>query len=168
MLRLFGCLVFGNLLLSLAAAAVGLLGEGSPNADRHVLLGVGAVLWTCFNQVVVFTYFTVTGKVLAQAVHLAKLDPIPLARAGAAKRVVTRWLAVVVVAAIPVVVLGAIRWRQRDPMHLHAVTAMLMTALNLWVCVRQSRYIHENARLCETVLKAYQTRGKPDSSGESS
>jgi len=51
------------------------LSSAASARDRHILLAVFSLLLSCFIQVLVFTYLTITGKVIAQAVHLARLDP---------------------------------------------------------------------------------------------
>ena len=90
--RVFACLAIANLLLLMASGAVGIF-AARWGVDRHVLLSVLTLLFSCFVQVVAFTYLTVTGKMIGQAVHLAGLDASILQTAKSYKRAVTRCLA---------------------------------------------------------------------------
>jgi len=72
--HVFASLAVANLALFALSAAFALSSAASAR-DRHILLAVFSLLLSCFIQVLVFTYLTITGKVIAQAVHLARLDP---------------------------------------------------------------------------------------------
>ncbi|HWL95527.1 MAG TPA: hypothetical protein VNT79_18560 [Phycisphaerae bacterium] len=57
-----------DLLLLALTAGIGFQVEGTTGYTRHVLLGVLAALFTCFVHVVLFMYFVVQEKIVAQAI----------------------------------------------------------------------------------------------------
>ena len=89
MARIFSSFVVAQLILFAVSAAIGVFGSGE-HTSRHVLLAILALLLSCLTQVGLFTYFTVTGKMVVQAVHLGRLERGPLVRVTLLKRSVTR------------------------------------------------------------------------------
>jgi hypothetical protein len=124
--------------------------------DRHVLLAVLALLFSCFVQVVTFTYLTVTGKMLGQAVHLAGLDATIFERLKTYKRGVTRCLAVVFGAVIFVTATGAVGWRAGSATAWHDVAAGLALVVHAGVLWRQYEIVFLNSRLVERTLGEYE------------
>ena len=93
--RVFLSLCAANLICFIGAATAGIF-ISHFGQDRHILLAVFGLLLSCAIQVLAFTYFTVSGKVIVQAVHLGGLEPHPLMRVKAFKRSMTHWLGLVV------------------------------------------------------------------------
>lgn len=153
--RIFGCLAFGNLLLLTATGALGLFAS-QWSVDRHVLLAVLTLLFSCFVQVVTFTYLTVTGKMAGQAVHLAKLDSSILQSVKKLKRTMTRCLAAVFLCIVFVTATGASGWRTGGSMLWHDVAtgvALVIHAGALWF---EFEIVMTNAKLVEGTLKEYE------------
>ncbi len=164
MLRTFACLAIGQVIVLLGAAAVGLVWPGDM-ANRHILLAVFALLLSCLIQVVVFTYLTVTGKVIIQAVHLGSLSAEPIEEARRLKRSVTRLIGLIVSAIVWVTGTGAQFWRTGNSAGfldggLHALAAALAVAVHLYVFYRDFTLIAENVAVLECTLGAYSRRRK--------
>jgi len=152
--RVFASLAVATLTLFALTAAIAVIDSGSA-PDRHVLLAVGTLLMSCFIQAVGFTYLTVTGKVIAQAAHLASLDPACLKSVKQYKRSFTHLLALVVVSLVLASATGGAAWRSRDALAVHIPAALIAAIIHVWVFRRQHRILRCNADLAETTLKAY-------------
>jgi hypothetical protein len=155
MSRIFACLAIGQFIVFLGTATLGWTHVvGSPN--RHVVLGVFSLLLSCMIQVVVFTYFTVTGKMIAQAMHLAKLDRRLLDDVKRWKRSVTRLLACGMASVLFVTVTGALYWRSGGAGGVHLLAAMLLLAVHLGVLYKEYDLIVCNAKLLDEVLGRFE------------
>ncbi len=160
MVRVFVCLAVGWMVVCAATGVLGIARLEEP-PQRHIVLGIFALLLSCFIQVVVFTYFTVTGKMLAQALHLGHFDLQPLLEAKRLKRSTTRLLACATVSVLGVTVTGALHWRSRDVAAAHWLTAATVLIVHGWVFFVQHRLIAENSRLFDEVMREYgEAKGK--------
>jgi hypothetical protein len=153
--RVFACLAIANVLLLLASGTVGIFAPRW-GADRHVLLSVLSLLFSSFVQIVAFTYLTVTGKMVGQAVHLARLDVAILSNAKTYKRGVTRGLAIVFGAVIFVTATGAAGWRMGSATMWHQVSAGLVLVVHAVVFWKQYEIIFLNSRLVEKTLAEHE------------
>jgi len=152
--RIFLSLAAADLIL-LCGAGVLALSESAPTPDRHILLAVLSLLLSCLIQVLAFTYLTVTGKMIAQAVHLARLDDEVLTRCKRWKSMLTVNLAVAFASIVPVVATGAISWRNGTPTWTHRAAAVFTVAVHLLVWRGEHRVLVENARALDHTLRAY-------------
>ncbi len=157
MARVFAALAAANVILLAGTAALGLLGVDD-NADRHVLLAVLTLLLSCFVQVVVFTYFTVTGKLVGQAVHLAKRGLTAVHEARRIKRSATHGVAIVVASLMPVIVTGAVAWRTQDSTTWHVAAVFLLVAAHAMAFRREYSLIQENTALVSRAIDDYTSR----------
>ena len=154
MVRVFAGLALSNGLLFLGTAVAGLLRLGG-SADRHVLLAVITLIFTCFLQVLTFTYFTVTGKMIGQMVHLAGLDPEPLVAVRRTKKAMTRQLGVVMAGVVLVAATGGALWRGGSSSLWHVAAGALTILVYLVVAYRQFNLIVLNTRLVDRVARTY-------------
>jgi hypothetical protein len=152
--KVFLSLAVSDLLLVVIQAILG-LSSGVVAADVHVMLGVLTLLFTCFVQVLVFTYFTVTGKMMSQMVLLRRADTSAILRAKYLKTQVTRRLAALVLAAVFATATGAMQWRGYGPSRLHLAAAALATGAHAWILLRQYSLVVENASIFSAVLRDY-------------
>lgn len=152
--RVFASLAVANLSLFALTALSATVDSASP-PDRHILLAVGALLLSCFLEVIGFTYLTVTGKVIAQAVHLASLDAACLQTTKQFKRNFTRLLAIVAVSIVLASATGGAAWRSPAARVVHVPTALLAAIIHVWGYHRQYHLIRRNAKLVDTTLKDY-------------
>jgi hypothetical protein len=152
--RVFASLAVATLTLFALTAGIA-LADGGSAPDRHVLVAVGTLLISCFTQVAGFTYLTVTGKVVAQAVHLASLDAACPAIVKRYKRSFTRYLAVAIIAVVLASATGGAAWRSREALAVHIPAAMIAAIIHVWVFRRQHQVLRRNADLVETTLKDY-------------
>lgn len=152
--RVFIGLAAGLMIVLVGAAGLGLAGDRSA-PDRHILMAVFALLLSCLVQVIVFTYLTVTGKMVAQALHLSHADLEPLETVKRIKRSATRLVGLIVLLAVPSVATGASLWRTDGEGHWHYWTAYILVAGHLFAFYRQYALIVENARLLDSVLSQY-------------
>lgn len=155
MTRVFIGLALGNLLVLLATGASGLFNP-DPTPDRHVLLAVFSLLLTAFVQALTFTYFTVTGKIVGQAVHLARHDAAALADVKRLKRSVTRHLLVLLLAVILVTVTGASHWRTNGSATLHLLSVGVLLPLACAVFFGEYGLIVQNGRVVAPAMGAYE------------
>ncbi len=166
--RIFACLGFSNLMVLAAAGAIGILKPGR-SADYHVVLAVFALLLSCLIQVLVFTYFTVSGKVIGQAIQLAKLDAQPLSALVERKKVITRLLAATIVSIVLATATGAAHWRSGVWISLHWIAALIALSVHVVVLFREYELVAENHQDMEQTLSGYtQWREKSKSATVSS
>jgi hypothetical protein len=154
--HVFASLALANLALFAFSAAFALSSAASAR-DRHILLAVFSLLLSCFIQVLVFTYLTVTGKVIAQAVHLARLDPGILSRAKETKRSFTNCLAIIVAAVVLLSATGGAAWRSQRALTVHVPVAILAVLIHAWLYRKQHVLVRRNAQLLTATLRAYST-----------
>lgn len=154
--RIFACLAVANVLLIIASGTLGLFAP-SFGTDRHVLLAVLTLLFSCFVQVVTFTYLTVTGKMIGQAVHLARLDSAITARVKSFKRSITRNLAAVFGTIVLVAATGASGWRAGSATTWHLMASIILFAAHLWIFVREFEVVILNSNLVEQTLRTYES-----------
>lgn len=152
--RIFASLAIATLILFALTAAFAFLDSG-PAPDRHVLLAVGTLLMSCFIQIVGFTYLTVTGKVIAQAAHLANLDPACLISVKNYKRSFTHCLALAIMGVVLASATGGAAWRTPDALAVHLPAAMIVATIHVWVYRRQYHVLRHNNQLVEVTLKAF-------------
>ncbi len=157
MARVFAALAVANVTLLIGTAILGLV-EAGAGADRHVLLAVLALLLSCFVQVGVFTYFTVTGKLIGQAVHIAKAELSAIHESKAIKRAATGMVGAVIGSLIPAIISGAIVWRTSGSLTWHFLAATLVVAVHVKVFVSEHALILRNADLIRRSLDEYDTR----------
>ncbi len=157
--RIFLSLVAANLMLLLGAAALGLF-SGELGVDRHIVLAVFTLLLSCLTQVLVFTYFTVSGKVVGQAVHLSDLPGDPLNKVRGFKRAITYRVATVFTSIVAVVATGAAAWRSDSPVVSHPVAAGAAVIVHLWIWLQEYRLIVSHARFLEQTLSRYKAGGR--------
>ena len=157
--RIFVCLLVANALLLVATGAFGVVAT-RVSVERHILLAVFTLLMSCLVQVVAFTYLTVTGKMIAQAVHLAGLDHAILSQVKRLKRAVTLCLPLVFLPMVLVAATGASLWRGGAESGLHYLAAGGVLGAHLWAWWREYAVILANADLLRRVLEQYSARGR--------
>lgn len=157
MARVFACFVAGHLLVMLAVACLGLFQVGD-NPNRHVALAVFLLLLTCLLQVLVFVYLNVTGKMIAQAVHLRQLDLTPVEEARRLKFRFTRIMATVIGATVLITATGAYQWREGLSLYYHFPSAFIFLAVHVASSYLEYVLICENRALVEEVLRRYHSR----------
>lgn len=155
MTRVFTGLALGNLIVLVATGAWGLLNP-DPTPDRHVLLAVFSLLLTAFVQVLTFTYFTVTGKIVGQAVHLAGHDTAALADVKRLKRSVSHHLLVMLLAVVLMTVTGAAHWRTNELSTLHLLCGVAFLPIACAVLMREYALVVANARLVAPAMETYE------------
>lgn len=166
MVRIFPWLALGNVLVLVATAGLGLWGEPPPG-NRHVALAVFTLLLSCLVQVSAFIYFIVSGKLLGQAVHIGHLVITPLLEAKRLKRLMVRFMALVLASVVLATATGAARWSAGNEGTLHLIAAMFTFVAHGWALYRQHDLIFRNSMLLENVLREYSkwrmTRQGPES-----
>ena len=155
--RIFAGLAVSQLLVTLGAGGLGLAGfEAGP--DRHILLAVLAILLSCFIQVLAFTYLTVTGKMIAQAVHLGDMPLDLVMTAKRFKRSFTHQLGLLLAAWVVSAATGGHLWRVSGSAFYHSGAAVLFVAAHLYVYYRQFDLILRNVVLVDRTLADYRRK----------
>jgi len=149
--RVFASLAAANLILYVGAAALGLL-DPPPTTERHILLSVLALLLTCLIQVLTFTYLAVSGKVIAQALHIRKMDVKTLVAAAEIKKRFARYVALMILALVGATATGASAWRAGNADGYHFPAALTLFAVFIWVHARQYTLVIQNSRLMDGAL----------------
>jgi cell division protein FtsL len=158
--RVFLSLCAANLICFIGAAFSGVL-VARFGQDRHILLAVFGLILSCAIQVLAFTYFTVSGKVIAQAVHLGRLDAGLVTRVKELKRSLTHLLAAVVASAVLLVATGGNAWRVGGSHWDHYAAAGLALVVHVLAWMRQYALITEHSRLFAETLSQYNARKAP-------
>ena len=153
--RVFPAVVFADLLLLTVTAVLGTTVDGTHLFGQHFSLALFTSLLTVLIHVVVFTYFSATGRMISQAVWIGHLDHAPLDRVRHFKARVIRWVAGAVGTIVLVGSLGATcatdpAWRWG-----HAAAAILAIAINAVAFHIEFGYILQNRELMTTVLDQY-------------
>lgn len=154
MVRVFVWLAIGNLGVLVAVFVLGITSDAAA-VERHIALAVFALLLSCLIQVVVFTYFTVTGKMIAQAVHLGGLGFEPVTLSKERKRRITRLMAALIGAVVVLTATGALHWRGDHSGPWHLATAMLAIGIHVYVYFGEFGLIAENAASLERTMSMY-------------
>jgi hypothetical protein len=152
--RIFLGLACGLLLVLLGAAGVGLMASAE-HPDLHIILAVFALLLACLIQVIVFTYLTVTGKVVTQVLHLAHADLTPMKTVKSIKREATHLVGLMILGTVPVVAAGAHTWRTHESQDLHLMLALVSLACHGFVLFREFSLVTRNTRLVNSVIQQH-------------
>jgi hypothetical protein len=160
--RIFACLAIGQVFVLAGTFVLGTVSPGFAGLrDRHIVLAVFTLLLTCLVQVIGFTYLTVTGKMMAQAVHLARLPVEFIRLVRGIKKRFTRLVAVTVLTCVLAAATGGNRWRAGPDGWVHGSAAVLQVVALGAVLLREYGLIVENAALVRQLLTAYNDyRGK--------
>ncbi len=130
--RILPALVLTDVVLLCAAATLGLFVDGDRLYAQHFGLAMFALVLTLLIHVVVFTYFSVTGRMISQAVFIGRLDRAPLERVKLHKRHVARCVGLSFLAIVVVAAFGALAVRN-EAWHLwHLAAAFVVLAVNAW------------------------------------
>ncbi len=152
--RIFLGLACGLLLVLMGAAGVGLT-VSAERPDLHIILAVFALLLACLIQVIVFTYLTVTGKMVTQVLHLAHADLSPMKTVKNIKREATFLVGLMILSTVPVVAAGAHTWRTHESQELHLMLAFVSLACHGFVLFREFGLVTRNSRLVDSVIKQH-------------
>jgi len=143
-----------TLILGLAAS-----GSGEPARagllERHTLLGLAALLFTCFVHVIAFTYLVVFSRMAQEAVRDAGMDADGYAAVTDLKRRMGRWMAMGVFITLLTGATGSLvtgGWRL-DPIW-HMAVAMIGWLANAVAFVVERGLIGDNVRLTERLYAA--------------
>ncbi|MFQ5414922.1 MAG: hypothetical protein ACE5E6_10735 [Phycisphaerae bacterium] len=154
------CLAVGVLIVLLGAAASGPLGGAW--TSRHVALALFALLLSASVQVVIFTYLTVSAKVIHQTVALGRLPHRPLDDVRRLKRSMTHCLGAVVASLVLAAATGGATWRlpeQRSLLHL--VAAAVVIVVHTAAYYRQYNLVVRMSALLAAALRAYAAHARP-------
>jgi len=155
--RIVVCLAIAELILLVLTAALG-VGASTLSTDRHILMALFALVLSCGIQVVIFTYFTITGKMIAQALHLGELELSPLASVKSFKKSITRLLGLVVLGNIVATATGAAQWTAGGRTTWHFAAACGLVLIHGYTFYREVALVSENARLMDGVMSDYTAR----------
>lgn len=153
--RVFAAAAFADLLLLAGAAVLGATINGDHRYAQHFSLGLFASLFTALLHVVVFTYFSATGRMISQAVWIGHLDRGPLDSVRDFKSRVIRWVAAGFGSIVVVASLGAVCARDPTWRLWHAAASILAITVNAVAFYAQHGCIHRNMELMTTVFEAY-------------
>ena len=159
--RIFVSLAISSLIVLSASAALGLMVQDSTFYAAHFGLSLFSVILTALIHVIVFTYFTVTGKMIVQAVSTGHLDDEPLQRVRDYKLRVTRCLGSSVAAILLVMAFGALSDGDSSWHLWHFAAAMLMLGVNAGAFYIEYGLIVLNRIMMGDVLERYNAL-KPD------
>ncbi len=166
MARVFAWVAVSEALLLCGAVALGLLAYDDVTRIQHVALAVFALLWVCLIHAGVFTYFTVTGKLIRQALALGASGwpvagargsdrPTTMTRVKAFKKRVTQLLGLSFATVVATVATGGWSLGSDTPGRWHFVAATPMVAVHLWVFFAYFNLITANARLLDETMEEY-------------
>ncbi len=160
-----------NILLLMGTAMLGLLPERFGGAEPHVILAVLTCMLTCLVQVVVFTFLSVNGRLISQAVHLGALAPTPINTIRQLKRRTGRCLAVMALLLVLAVATGAVHWRSGAYTWPHFLLVCLFLTAHFPVLLLEWQVICRTRRLVDETMGAYrlaranQSESRPSGSG---
>lgn len=150
----FVCAGASNLVVLLAVAGVGLVAEEDA-IELHILLAVFTLIVSCFVQTAVFTYLTVTGKAIHQAVALAKLGEGPLDEVSRIKRPMPALIATVMIPSVGAVITGALTFRADESLVIHPILATLVILTHSFALYREFDLVARTGELMQRSMAAY-------------
>ncbi len=162
MARTFTYLAISNLIVFIGVAALGLV-KLDETPDRHVLLAVFALMVSALVQVVTFTYFTVTGKMMFQAMHHASIGRARLDEVKSLKRSMTHCVAGIFASGVLATATGAMQWRDGPNMYLHLMAAMLLLVCHVFLLMREYHLVVSNAQVFDELMSEYASKKKAHS-----
>jgi len=110
---------------------------------------------TCLVQVVVFTFLSVSGRLISQAVHLRTLAPTPIETIRALKKRTGRCLGVLALLLVFSVASGAIHWRSGAYAWPHFVLVSLFAAAHFPVLLLEWQVVDRTRHLVDDTMGAY-------------
>ena len=152
--RIHAWLSLSLLIVLVGVAGVGWLAPGA-SSQRHVALAIFTLLLSCFIQVLGFTYLTVTAKVVAQMVHLGRLETSYVRCCQQIKKRFSRALGVLALCIVLVTATGAARWSGWGDGTWHLLAGFAAVAAHIWAMAMQYALVSENAALLTEVTAAY-------------
>lgn len=155
MARIFIYLSVANIILLFGVMMIGWLGW-KPAPERHIILAVLTLLLSSFMQVLTFTYFNVTGKVVTQALHLSSADLSPIFQQKRIKYTFMWLLAILVGSYLFSVATGATGWRTRNVGYEHLLAAGVSIVAHCFVLMREYSLIVDNTAIVKEVLRTYE------------
>ncbi|MFQ5461816.1 MAG: hypothetical protein ACE5E5_04225 [Phycisphaerae bacterium] len=155
MRQVFIGLSVSNVFLLLGTFLLGLRPERFGGADRHILLAVLTCMLTCLVQVVVFTFLSVSGRLISQAVHLGTLPPTPIETIRGLKRRTGRCLAGLALLLVLAVASGAAHWRSGAYAWPHFLLVSLFLAAHFPVLLLEWQVIDRTRHLVDETMGAY-------------
>ncbi|RJP37231.1 MAG: hypothetical protein C4547_05780 [Phycisphaerales bacterium] len=139
------------------AATLDLQHSAGANMSLHVALAVFTLLAACLIQTVVFTYFTVTGKLIQQALALGKFDvPAGMAPVKRRKAWITRMVALSILPIVLAAGTGAWGIAGVPQQRWHLAAGLLVTLVHVLAYPAYHRRIVENGRHLDDAMRAYQ------------
>ncbi len=156
--RIFLGLTVGAALVLMAAGVVGLMVAGDERLIAHFALALFGAMLAALIHVVTYTYFTVTGKAVHQAVALGRLDEDARARTRHHKRVVSWCLVGGMLPLVVTVALGAHVIHARSDATYHLVAGAVALIANLGAWAIEFRHIRDNQGLVNEVMGQYRGR----------
>ena len=158
MSKLYLILAGTNLGFILLSATLGLLAREQYQVELHVLVAVFTALGSCLLQIIAFMYFSITGKLISQAMLIGKLDDAPIAQSKKYRKAATRWLGVLIASLIPVIATGANRWGGGNSQTIHFLLACITFGAHILVFTKQFPLIGLNHQLLESTMESYRER----------
>ncbi len=159
MVRVFAGLASGLLLTLCGAAVLGFMVVGDRLFVQHFALGLFAALLTALVHVVTFTYFTVTGKAIHQAVALARLEEAAMEETQRIKRGATGCIVIAFLPLVATVALGAHTWGQREHSTYHLIAALTCIIANALALMYEFRLIRQNDAIMQVIMSEYRSKG---------
>ncbi|MGB0716566.1 MAG: hypothetical protein ACPGXK_11840 [Phycisphaerae bacterium] len=158
MSKIYLVLAGTNLGFIILSATLGLLSKEEYQVELHVLIAVFTALTSCLVQIVAFMYFSITGKLISQAVLIGKLSHDPIHQSKVYRRTATRWVGILITSLIPVVATGANRWGGGADNSVHLLLVCIMLAVHILVFTKQFPLIGMNHKLMEATMKDYREK----------
>lgn len=158
MKRVLGALAVAGLLVLLGAAVLGLAVGDDAAFRRHFALALFAAVLTLLIHVVVFTYFSVTARMISQAVLIGDLDRAALASVRALKRRIAVCVGAAALSIVVVVSFGALIESDYSWHWWHLGAAAAAIGVNAWAYFVEYDCVFRNGRLIEDVFAAYDAK----------
>lgn len=160
--RFLASLVLADAVLLVATGVLGFLVQDERFYPEHFILALFSLILTLLIHALVFTYFSVTGRMISQAVFIGHLDRTPLQRVRSHKRRVLCWVAIGFLSTVPVVAFGALAAREHAWHLWHLLTAGLALILNLLAFYIEYDCVARQSILMRDVLERYDAVRKAD------
>lgn len=154
--RIFGWIAVTEALLFSATAAFGLLLRTPGGQRSHVALALFTALLAAFMHTLVFTYFSVVGKLVHQATALGKLDTTAFESVRNIKRRNARLVLLAMLTIVGAVGTGAWRLSGTQGPRWHLLAAGGALLVNLLVFLRQHDLIARADAWLKAVMTEYQ------------
>lgn len=155
---ILAALAIADILLFIASAVLGLLVADERFYPEHLILALFTALLTMLIHAALITYFSVTGRMMSQAIFIGHLDRTPLEQIRRSKGRLIKYVVPSILTTVFVVAVGALSARDHNWHSYHLAAAAVAILVSAAAFYAEYGLVVENATLMSDVFAQYQAK----------